>query len=135
MLPALVGEDTALCPGCHRPLRDLGMRPSEAELKVIVDDRPLARFTVRQGEMVAFGRLILPNTAELAELAREGVFAGVGRVYRPAHQRQGALPCARSMTGTRSPCSIGTLKSAASGASASCGTRKALPPSAFATPC
>ena len=80
VLPVLEGDST-LCPGCRQPLRDLGMRPSEAELKVIVDDRDLARFTVRQGERVAFGRLLLPNTAELAELAREGAFAGVGRVH------------------------------------------------------
>lgn len=73
--------DVALCPGCRQPLRDLGMRPSEAEMKVVVEERALARFTVRQGEKVAFGRLILPDTAELAELARKGVFAGVGRVH------------------------------------------------------
>jgi hypothetical protein len=80
VLPALEG-DSALCPGCRRPLHDLGVRPSEAELKVIVDDRTLARFTVRQGERIAFGRLLLPNTVELAALAREGAFAGVGRVH------------------------------------------------------
>jgi hypothetical protein len=73
--------DVALCPGCRQPLRDLGMRPSEAELKVVADERTLARFTVRQGERVAFGRLILPNTTELAELAQQGAFAGVGRVH------------------------------------------------------
>jgi hypothetical protein len=80
VLPMLEGE-LVLCPGCRHPLRDLGMRPSEAELKVVVDDQTLARFTVRQGQAVAFGRLTLPDTADLAELARKGVFAGVGRVH------------------------------------------------------
>jgi hypothetical protein len=79
-LPVLKGG-TALCPGCGHPLNELGVRPSEAELKLVVDDDTLARFTIRQGEMVAFGRLVLPNTAKLAELAQKGVFAGLGRVH------------------------------------------------------
>jgi hypothetical protein len=70
-----------LCPGCRQPLLDLGPRPGEAELKLVVDDDTLARFTIRQGQQVAFGRLILPDTAKLAELAQRGVFAGVGRVH------------------------------------------------------
>jgi hypothetical protein len=79
-LPVLKGE-TALCPGCGHPLDEAGVRPSEAELKLVVDDDTLARFTIRQGERIAFGRLILPNTAKLAELAQKGVFAGLGRVH------------------------------------------------------
>lgn len=77
----LLELDVALCPGCRQPLRDLGMRPTEAELKVVVDEKTVARFTVRQGEKVSFGRLILPDTAELSELARKGTFAGVGRAH------------------------------------------------------
>lgn len=80
VLPVLEGE-IALCPGCRHPLHELGVRPSEAELKLVVDDDTLARFTIRQGERIAFGRLILPNTAKLAELAQKGVFAGLGRVH------------------------------------------------------
>ena len=70
-----------LCPGCREPLLDLGARPGEAELKLVVDDNTLARFTIRQGPKVAFGRLFLPDTAKLAELAQKGVFAGLGRVH------------------------------------------------------
>jgi hypothetical protein len=80
VLPLLVG-DIPICPGCRQPLHDLGMRPNEAELKLVVDDTSLARFTLRQGERVSFGRLTMPDTAALAELAREGVFAGLGRVH------------------------------------------------------
>lgn len=70
-----------LCPYCKEPLLDLGPRPAEAELKLVVDDKELARFTIRQGQRVAFGRLILPDTAKLAELAQKGVFGGLGRVH------------------------------------------------------
>jgi hypothetical protein len=80
VLPILEGE-VPLCPGCEYPLRELGPRPSEAELKLVVDDDTLARFTIRQGEKIAFGRLVLPGTAKLAELAQKGVFAGLGRVH------------------------------------------------------
>ncbi|HEX7245774.1 MAG TPA: hypothetical protein VF245_09435 [Solirubrobacterales bacterium] len=79
-LPLLESE-TALCPGCREPLRDLGPRRSEAELKLLVDGKPVARFTLRQGETVIFGRLRLPNTARMAELARGGAFADLGREH------------------------------------------------------
>lgn len=80
VLPLLEG-DLAICPSCRLPLRELGMRPDEAELKLIVDDATLTRFTLRQGERISFGRLTMPDTAALAELALKGVFAGVGRVH------------------------------------------------------
>jgi len=84
VLPLREGE-LILCPGCRQPLLDLGPRPSEAELKLVVDDETLARFTIRQGQQVAFGRLSLPDTAELARLAQKGVFTRLGRVH--AHLR------------------------------------------------
>lgn len=84
VLPLREGE-LILCPGCRRPLLDLGPRPNEAELKLVVDDEVLARFTIRQGQQIAFGRLTLPDTAKLARLAEKGVFAGLGRVH--AHLR------------------------------------------------
>lgn len=74
-------DGQVLCPGCRQPLRDMGERPGEAELKLVVDDDTLARFTIRQGQRIAFGRLVLPDTAELADLAEKGVFAGLGRVH------------------------------------------------------
>lgn len=80
VLPVLKGE-VPLCPGCRHPLKDLGLRPNEAELKLLVDDVSLARFTVRQGRTIAFGRMVLPDTADLAELAQRNVFANVGRVH------------------------------------------------------
>ncbi len=84
VLPLREGE-LILCPGCKQPLRDLGPRPSEAELKLVVGDETLARFTIRQGQQVAFGRLNLPDTAVLAARAQKGVFRGLGRVH--AHLR------------------------------------------------
>lgn len=80
VLPLREG-DRIVCPGCGEALRDLGARPSEAELKLMVDGELLASFTIRQGQRVAFGRLVLPDTADLAERARAGVFAGLGRVH------------------------------------------------------
>jgi hypothetical protein len=86
VLPLREGGEI-LCPDleCRQPLLDLGPRPKEAEMKLVVDQDTLARFTIRQGEQVAFGRLILPDTAKLAELAQKGVFAGLGRIH--AHLR------------------------------------------------
>jgi hypothetical protein len=80
VLPIREG-DRILCPGCREPLLDLGPRPSEAELKLVVDDSTLARFTIRQGQRLAFGRLVLPDTADLADWARAGAFAGLGRIH------------------------------------------------------
>ena len=57
------------------------MRPNEAELKLLFDDDLLGRFTIRQGETIAFGRQAMPDSAELSELARKGAFAKVGRVH------------------------------------------------------
>jgi len=84
VLPVRDG-DLILCPGCGQPLRDLGPRPCEAELKLVVDEETLARFTIRQGQQVAFGRLNLPDTAALAARAQKGVFRGLGRIH--AHLR------------------------------------------------
>jgi hypothetical protein len=57
------------------------MRPDEAELKLLFDDGLLGKFTIRQGETIAFGRQAMPDSAELSELARKGAFAKVGRVH------------------------------------------------------
>jgi hypothetical protein len=77
----LLEEGLVLCPGCRHPLHEIGIRPSEAEMKLMVEDATLARFTIRQGDRVGFGRLMLPNTAALAELAQKGAYSGVGRVH------------------------------------------------------
>ena len=74
-------DDRIICPGCREPLLDLGPRPNEAELKLVVEDDTLARFTIREGRPIAFGRLVLPDTADLADRAREGAFSGLGRVH------------------------------------------------------
>jgi hypothetical protein len=77
----LLEEGRPLCPGCRQPLRYLGPRHSEAELKLLVDGKPVVRFTLRQGETVTFGRLRLPDTVRLAELARDGAFSDLGREH------------------------------------------------------
>lgn len=80
VLPRIEG-DQILCPGCWRPLRPIDQRPNEAELRVLIDDDTVARFTVGPADEVTFGKLALPDTAELAELDRKGAFSGVGRVH------------------------------------------------------
>jgi hypothetical protein len=84
-VPPLREGGQILCPCCREQLLDLGPRPNEAEMKLVVEEDTLARFTIRQGQQVAFGRLILPDTAKLAELAQRGIFAGLGRIH--AHLR------------------------------------------------
>ncbi len=80
VLPIL-RDDVALCPGCEQPLQALGERPFAVELKVMYDEIPVTRFSLEQGEEVAFGRLRMPDTAKLAELAGRGAFAGIGRAH------------------------------------------------------
>jgi len=80
VLPIL-GHGLARCPGCGEPLRDVGMRPSEVELKVVVGDVTVARFTLRQGETVAFGRLTMPASTALAGLAARNVLGDIGRAH------------------------------------------------------
>lgn len=80
VLPIL-RDGAALCPGCEQPLRPLGERTFAAELKVMYEDVPITRFSLEQGEELAFGRLTMPDTAKLAELAEKGVFAGIGRAH------------------------------------------------------
>jgi hypothetical protein len=67
------------CPGCEQPLRDRGDRRLAVELKLVIDDAVRLRFTITEGEPLAFGRFVLPDTAELAALAREGALDGLGR--------------------------------------------------------
>ncbi len=80
VLPLLEGTQI-LCPGCRYPLRDLGPRPAEAEMKLVVDDAVLARFTIHQGETIRFGRLSMPDALPISELAWEGAFDDVGREH------------------------------------------------------
>jgi hypothetical protein len=75
----VIHDGLPCCPGCGAPLRDRGERVPEAEFKVAVDDETQARFTLRQGRPLTFGRLALPDTAALAALASEGAFDGVSR--------------------------------------------------------
>lgn len=77
----LLERGRALCPGCGHPLEDRGPRQAEAEMKIVVDEIVVARFTVRQGETISFGRLAMPDTRALAELAWAGAFADIGRVH------------------------------------------------------
>lgn len=67
------------CPGCGHPLLERGERAQDAELKLVVDDVVRLRLTLEEGRLVTFGRLILPDTADLAALAHAGGFAGLGR--------------------------------------------------------
>jgi len=75
----LVRDGVPCCPGCGAPLQDRGERVPEAEFKVAVDGQTQARFVLRQGRPLIFGRLTLPDTPALAALAGEGAFDGVGR--------------------------------------------------------
>jgi hypothetical protein len=77
----LIERDEILCPGCRRPPRPLGERASEAELQVMVGDETVARFTLGPENEVAFGKLMLPDTARLYELAHFGAFSGVGKAH------------------------------------------------------
>lgn len=79
-LPLLRGS-VALCPGCHQPLHNDGVRPEQAELKLVVDKTELARFTLTQGKQIAFGRAMMPNSPKLAQLGWKGTFADVGRIH------------------------------------------------------
>lgn len=79
-IPVLDGE-RALCPGCGQPANDLGPRQGEAELKLRVDEKTVIRFSLRQGETIAFGRLTLPESAALSELGRGGALAELGRIH------------------------------------------------------
>lgn len=78
-VPPAIHDGVPCCPGCGAPLQDRGERLPEAELKVAVDGETRARFTLRQGRSLVFGRLTLPDTAAFAALAGEGAFDGVGR--------------------------------------------------------
>ena len=78
VLPAIL-DGVPCCPGCGAPLQDRGARVPEAELKVAVDGETQARFTLRQGRPLTFGRLTLPDTPAFAALASDGAFDGVGR--------------------------------------------------------
>lgn len=69
------------CPGCEQPLQDRGDRRLDAELKLVIDDTVRLRFTLGEGEPLVFGRLVLPDTVELAALAREGALDGLGRCH------------------------------------------------------
>lgn len=77
----LLRRERALCPGCGCPLEDRGPRRAEAELKVVVEETVVGRFTVKQGKEVSFGRLSMPDTRTLEDIARTGTFADVGRVH------------------------------------------------------
>ncbi len=79
-LPLLRCEE-ALCPGCRHPLHDLGPRPAEAEIKLVVDGVAISRFSIEQGETIRFGRLAMPDSPTLAELAWEGAFDDIGRTH------------------------------------------------------
>jgi len=78
VVPA-IHEGVPCCPGCGAPLRDRGERLPEAEFKVAVGGETQARFTLRQGRPLTFGRLTFPDTAAFAALASKGAFDGVGR--------------------------------------------------------
>lgn len=80
VLPKLIGN-VPVCPVCMKPVRDLGPRPAEAEIKVQVDGEDVARFTLKQGAATAFGRLTLPDTSALAGMAAAGAFDDVGRTH------------------------------------------------------
>jgi hypothetical protein len=77
----LLKRERALCPGCGHPLEDRGPRQTEAEMKIVVDELVAGRFAIKQGETIAFGRLAMPDTRALAELAWTGAFADLGRVH------------------------------------------------------
>jgi len=79
-LPALEAG-VVVCPGCGHPLLDRGIRPSQAELKLVVDEVEVARFTLTQGETISFGRTLMPHTPKLVLAGRRGKLADVGREH------------------------------------------------------
>lgn len=90
VLPMLEYEKV-LCPGCHRPLQDLGPRPAQAELKLVVNSVVISRFMVEQGETIPFGRMAMPDSLAVAELAWKGAFNDVGRVHADLRLSGGRL--------------------------------------------
>lgn len=80
VLPIL-DREVVRCPGCRQPLHDLGKRPNEIELKVVLDDLTVARFRLMQGETVTFGRTTLPSSPILADLTESNALADVGRTH------------------------------------------------------
>lgn len=76
LVPPAQSRRQPVCPGCGRPLEDLGPRPGAVEIVIEDSGRELARRLVEEGATVTLGRSDVPKPRE------ESAVRTVGRVSR-----------------------------------------------------